>query len=228
MRRAIWGILFLSGAVLIILSSLGVELGFIGLLSVSEIILGVILLAIGACFIRDRMWSVLPFVAAVLFFIFENEIAESLGRESENILNNWVVLGCAVLASIGISFISSPIKERKFKKKEEYGQYSSATKFADDVKYFDCAKFTKYYYKLSMSNGEICFENTDQYAGNGILTVNCRMSNLVINVPSDWYVESRIVNKLGEVNIPMSANPSGPRLVLDGESNMSTVEIRYF
>lgn len=228
MRRILWGTLLLAGAVLIILSSLNVELGFIGLLSVSDLILGAVIIAIGACLAYDRMWSALPFVAAVLFFVFESEIAASLGRDSDNILNNWVVIVCAALASIGISFITSPVKERKFKKKEEYGKYSSATRFANDVKYFDCAKFTKYYYKLSMSNGEICFENTDQYAGDGILTVNCKMSNLVINVPSDWCVESQIVNKLGEVNVPASANPSGPRFVIDGESNMSTIEVRYF
>ena len=228
MRRILWGTLLLAGAILIILSSLNVELGFIGLLSVSDLILGAIIIAIGACFAYDRMWSALPFVAAVLFFIFESEIAESIGKESGNILNNWVVIVCAVLASIGISFITSPVKEKKFKKKEEYGKYTSSTRFANDVKYFDCANFNNYYYKLSMSNGEISFENTDKYSGNGNLTVNCKMSNLVINVPSNWCVESKIVNKLGEVTIPMSANPSGPRLILDGETNMSTVEVRYF
>ncbi len=226
MKKVIFGILLLLAAVFIILSATGVDLGFISFISVTDLVLSAIFLAFVICMIIGGPYGLIPFALMLWFFLLESSIAEWVGMPGQDVISNWLVFGCAVLATVGISLICGGSKQKGvywFKGKKN----SNKTFASDEIRYIDCNSFTNYYYKVDMGNGTVYFENPESYKGGGRLEVECRMGNLDIYIPNGWRIVPDIQNSMGNVDYPRTSNANGPAVHLIGKCKMGNISIHY-
>lgn len=226
MKKIYWGLVLIAAAVLILLSCMGVNLGFIGLLPVTDILLAVLLLSfsVGAI-VRRNIWFI-PFPLAFVFMLFEKEIAQYRGMEDENFVSNWLVLLCALLISIGLSLIFKPFCKHGGKTVFICDD-SKGTRFGSETKYIDCTNFENYFYSVNMGDGNVYFENVENYKGNGTLSLKCRMGNINVFVPSAWCVKSDIVTNMGQTTVQNGGTPDGPVLNITGTNKMGNIDIKY-
>jgi len=221
-KKVIWGVLLLTAGVGILLSALGIELGFIGRLSAVDLLLGIVLVAVTACLAVDRRWWALPFPIAAVFFVFREEIMTAAGKEGEEV-SAWIVLGCALLASAGIKLITSSGK----KKAGAFTADKDTSEFSSSTRYIDCPRFTEETYALRMGDGNIYFEHPEAYQGNGVLTVNCKMGNVDIHVPATWRIRCDMVFDMGNIDMPSGGPTEGPLLIINGTCKLGNVDIHY-
>ena len=221
-----WGIVFIAAAVFIILSCIGVNLGFIGTLPVTDIVLSLIILSITVVAAVNLDLFAIPFGLAVIFMLFESEIATYLGREDPNIISNWLLLGCALLIAIGLSLLVNPIKSKHFRHFRSAWRGKNI-KFGSETKYIDCTDFTEYTYSVKMGDGNLFFENIENYKGNGVLNVECRMGDLNIHVPRTWHIVTNIETSMGDVDSDGCGTLEGPLLTIKGICKMGDIDISY-
>ncbi len=224
MKRTIIGILLIIAALCIVLSAAGIPLGFIGELSIVDIILSTVCLAIIVNIVIDGHYGAIPFPLAIMFVFLEDDIARISGRTDENLVSNWLVFACAIMMAIGISFITSPFKFKKICSSKSSDEYNC--KFGSESKYLNCENFSKFWYSVKMGDSSIYFENIEQYKGDGVLSVSVKMGNLCIYVPSSWNLHADIQNKFGNLDIPENIDTDGPVLKIVGENKMGNIEIK--
>lgn len=221
-KSIFWGVSLICAAILIILDSVGAQLGFIMGLPVIKIILGI------ACvgWLANELWKrLIPhifFPIAFIFMIFERQIAYACGIESGEIMSNWLVLICALLLTIGTGLIfrKAVFCGEKAKKSHKHDKRM----MGQTVKYIDCSDFVQDDVDNSMGSAEIFFENTDSYLGDGVINIDNSLGSIVIHVPNDWQVISNIENSLGSVDIDPGSS-SGKKIIINGENSMGSVKI---
>lgn len=212
-KKLIYGLLLIVAAVLIILVSLDLPFGFIVSVPVVDIVLSLLIMILCInSMVRKHYW-IAPIYLAVIFMLFEREIAEYFGLENGNIVSNWAVLLCAFLLAVGIKLITSSISNE------------SAVTLSSRTKYINCDKFNKENIKVLFGSSEVYFENIESYKGEGVLDVECNMGSLKIHVPSSWSLVTDIETILGNIEVmPGDAN-SGPLVTIKGVCNKSNVKI---
>lgn len=233
LKRIYWGLVFVAAAVFIILKMMGVNLGFVATLPVTDVVLAVLVLSVAVVSaVKLNLWAI-PFELAVVFMLFENEIAAATGLGSDgNIINNWLLLLCALLLSIGISLLFRPfIRLNPFRDKfgnklnDKHAHHLHEHTFGSTEKYIDCAVFENEYYMSRLGECDIYFQNIDSYKGNGRLCVDNRMGEMTIHVPSAWNVVIEIDSSMGELNLPKTNNPDGLLLTVTGTNRMGEMSI---
>ena len=215
MKKIIYGVLLIAAAVLIILASLDMPLGFIGTVPVIDIALSALLVIFCIRAVTLRKYWRIPFYPAIIFMLLEEEIAGYLGRDDGNIISNWTVLLCAVLLAAGIGFITSHIHD------------SFSVKLSAQTRYIDGGTFTKEHIKVSLGSAEVHFENAESYKGDGVLDIDCSLGNLEIFVPSSWRLETDIKVDMGNVDVSAAAGGTvgGPLLTIKGTCDKGNVVI---
>lgn len=223
MKRIYWGVLLVVAAVLLLLGSFGVNLGFIGSLPLFPML--VLVLVIGICIglAVDHTWPALPFPLAIGFFFIEKDLAEYLGKPDGDIVSNWLVLGCAILLSIGIALLTP----HRIKGVQPAVKSSESRRLCSETKYIDCRNFREYRYMLRMGDAHLYFSNVENYVGGGTLYVSNKMANLVIDVPRGWSIYTDIKTSMGDTSTPNEIFVGGPVLNIIGENKMGELVIRY-
>lgn len=94
------------------------------------------------------------------------------------------------------------------------------------VKYIDCTDFVNDSVEVNMGRGEVFFENTDGYVGEGTLNVENNMGRLTINIPSSLKVICNIESNMGDTDIHVNNNSDGKTLYITGENNMGHIKIK--
>ena len=222
MKKIFYGLILVAAAVLILLGSLGVPLGFIGTLPVVDLVLSVILLIFTISVTIHGIYWAIPFPLAGIFMTLESEIAAAAGLEDKNIISNWIVLLCALLIAIGTGLISSRLRRTPFVKSR-----SRSVRLSAQTKYIDCKNFSNYRYSVYLGSGSVYFENADKYAGGGVLNIKCELGNLEIHVPSEWWLATDIETTLGNTEVEQGGNESGPLLTIKGICNKANVQITF-
>ena len=219
MKKIIFGLLLVLAAVCILLSALGVEIGVVGTLSYVEILLTAILIGFAVLSLTNHSWMLFPFFPMLIFFFLEDNIAEWLGRGGENLISNWLVFGCVCIISVGIGFISSAVRKRKY-----FAVTSNAKRdrvsCGSESRYIDCATFSKFEYSVKMGDGHIYFKNSESYTGDGILEIHCSMGNLAVHVPTGWNIDCDVSTNLGALSLPNINYPDGPKLKITGKISL--------
>lgn len=213
MKKIIYGVLLIAAAVLIILASLDMPLGFIGTVPVIDIALSALLVIFCIRAVTLRKYWRIPFYPAIIFMLLEEEIAGYLGRDDGNIISNWTVLLCAVLLAAGIGFITSHIHD------------GYSVKLSAQTRYIDGGTFTKGHIKVSLGSAEVHFENAESYKGDGVLDIDCSLGNLEIFVPSSWMLETDIKVDMGNVDVAAGGTVGGPLLTIKGTCDKGNVMI---
>lgn len=167
--------------------------------------------------------------AAFLFMIFERNIAYFAGFENENLINNWLLFGLAILFGMGLTLILPKRRHRlakKMSKKISEKACGRSHSFASNTVYIDCSTFHEHYQYNNMGSTTICFENAEEYSGGGLLNVENNMGSMVIIIPADWKLDCQIENNIGAIKNECGIGGKGPSLTVTGENNMGSVLIK--
>ena len=208
-RNVFWGIAFVLAAVLIIFDAVGVMPD----LPLTKIVLGVVCFAWAVKELVKLNISKIYFPLAFLFMIFEAEIAGFFGLD-ENIISNWLLLLAALLMTVGTGLIFG----------KEHFRSGHANAFGEKIRYIDCAGFKSEYIKNSYGEYHVYFQNVEAYCGGGQIKVENSFGEVVVHVPSDWNVTSRVSNVFGEV--PSQRTGSGKTLEIVGKNSFGEVGVQ--
>ncbi len=229
--KLFWGLGFISLAIVLVLDAVGVLApitSIVGEVSVLALICGLFLLCYAmAQLLRGKIGEIfLPL--ALIFMLFEKNIALvcGIGDANGNIINNWLLLLCAVMLWIGFSILFSGMRRKKKRKKIEFevGHRHSGS-IGSSVRYIDCEGFKHESVENDLGSCVVFFENTDKYEGDGVLYIDNNLGSLVVNVPADWNVAVSIDNSLGTVTSPKPCS-GGRLLTVKGDNNLGSVVIK--
>ncbi len=226
MSKLFWGLGFVVLAVLLILDATGVLaplFAVVGGVSAWQILAGIAL----AAFIISRLCkgkiAILFIPLALLFMVFEKNVAFLLGRSGPNIVSNWILLLSAFLLTVGMSMIL-PKKRRGFSCfiSDEIDKDVGKSR----IYYIDCNDFKFKNIENNMGSCSVRFENPSAYEGGGALHVDNNMGSMVIYVPSDWHISENIDNNMGSFEGSKHGNKNGPTLLIEGDNNMGSLKIK--
>ena len=225
MTGIFFGIVLLAVAALIVIDALGTSLGFldIGGLPIIRIVIGVALLyfAVKAVIDRRVYGCVLPL--AIIFLLFEKELASLAGKE--DLIPTWTVIVVALLLTIGLAFIFPHRGKRKADGKHYYVSSGKDNMMSEHTEYIDCTDFVNASYTNKLGQLNLCFANTENYVGGGVLDIDNSLGETDIRVPAGWRLNIQIDSALGDVEIPVSVN-EGPLLTITGSNRLGEVNIR--
>ncbi len=217
-RNIVIGIALVFVAALILLDAFGLfsPLGaFIGEISLLSLILGVLLLCFSVICILKLSFPPVVIFLALIFMLFEKNIAFLCGYEDENILNNWLLFAAAVILAIGLKFILP-------KRRKEH-----STNLGESTIYLDSKK--KYHnVRNRFSECKIYFENKESYAGGSTLNVSNKFGETTVLVPREWKVDSKVKSSFGEYNLPKCDAPEdAPILKIEGSNSFGELNVIY-
>lgn len=224
-ENVFWGIGLIVLAVLLILNALGISAPLselAGGISLLQIALGILLFSFFLTRIFKKHPSEAIFSLSLLFMLFEKNIAVLMGREDPNIINNWLLLGCAAMIGIGLSLLTP---EKKSKERIVIHKESNSQRVGGTTKYIDCTDFEQGFVENNLGAYTVHFENIDAYRGGGVLHVENNLGSVNIHVPSSWRVDVQIENSLGVVQCPNFRNTDGPLLVIMGENQLGKISV---
>lgn len=240
-KKFIWGVLFLLGAVALILGKLGYLAGLGETLSGLKfwpVCLSVILLGIFIDGIAKRSFGTMLFSLA--FLIIVND--KLLHLEA---LTPWTVLGVAALGTIGLNFIF-PRRRRWPKSWSMHDMRGHGSRAVSDG--HDVLSGEKVHYDISFGSavkyisgqvGQVSLESSfgdlGVYFNGAILKdhqatayVECSFGNMELFVPSDWKVVLNVANSFGGVEESGHCNPDGENVLhVVGEVSFGHLQVTY-
>lgn len=229
LSKIFWGLGFILLAVFLLLNALGVMtpvLNVVGGVSVIQMILGLfLLLFIISMIIRLRFASVM-IPLSLLFMVFERNVAFMLGMDDENIINNWLLFGCALLASIGISVLT-PRSLKLRTKSKDCSDKAKHNHMGTHAMYVDCEDFVDKMIYNRFGEYTVHFENTERFTSGAVLNVYNKLGEVIIYVPSEWHVNENINSKLGDISYSGKGDENGPTLVLNGSNDLGDISIKF-
>lgn len=227
-NKIFWGIGFILLAIALLLNAFGVLTPIssaIGEVSIFTALLGILLFAAVITFIAKGRFDQIFVPISLIFMLFEKNIAILCDLDSADVINNWLLFGCACLIQTGVNllFYSGRHKKIKHRKCRRHSSSLSST-----IKYIDAEGFGEEYVESELGSCVIRFENPDKYTGGGVLHVENDLGSMVIEVPSSWTFTYDIDNSLGSVSADRDGgNPDGPLLRIEGENNLGAMSIEY-
>ncbi len=229
--KLFWGLGFILFAIALVLDATGVLTpikSVVGEMSVFAILAGLLLLCYAIVQLCKGKVGDIFLPLALIFMLFEKNIATlfNIGDEKGNIINNWLLLLCAVMLWIGFSILFSGSKKKKKKKKHgiEFESCHSGN-MGSTVKYIDCDGFKYEMIENNLGSCTIFFENIDKYEGGGVLELDNNLGSMTVNIPEDWKVVARIDNSLGHVTVPNDSN-GGPIITVNGDNNLGNITVK--
>lgn len=230
-RNVFWGMLFLIGAVILLIGSSGYLDGF-GFWSVL-ISIGLIGLLVDG--ITRKSYTTVLF--SIAFLIIVNDTLLGLTA-----ISPLPVLGAALLGSIGLNMLF-PIK-KKWNGNYVSGRNSAinsdvidavtgeevtlSTRFGEAVKYITCKDLSKVQIDSSFGSLTVYFDNAVLKNGVANIYVNNSFASTILYIPSEWKVEIYVNNTLGTTQEKGQSNQHGSNILnIYGDVSFGLLEIRY-
>lgn len=240
--KIFWGIGFILAAVVLILDAFNVMapiVSSVGEISVFSIIAGLFFLSAAISGIFKRNFFGFFFSLALVFVIFEKNIAIICGLPNENFINNGLVFLAALLLTIGCSVLFSSKKHRVHVHKEHTSSvhhtsgHRAESSLGSSVIYIDAKTLSPSSIENNLGSCVVNFENVSEYISGGEIFVENNLGSLVVNVPPEWKVETYIENSLGSLKAPGDEDFKGdkefaPVLIINGENSLGSLVVRYF
>lgn len=236
MWKIFWGVGFVLIAVVLILDALGILKGIMGPfgeVSIFALAISLLLLSYVISRIIRLKFEEIFVPLSFIFMLLEGNIAHLFGLEDPDIINNWLLFGCAVLLWIGFSILCSGIKRKNKKKSFEFiynggerGAHNSGN-IGSSVKYINCESFRFESIENNFGHYTVHFDNVEKYEGGAVLEVENNFGSLTVNVPSEWNIKMDIDNSFGGTTVPNGGNANGPDITIKGENNFGKVSVEY-
>ncbi len=231
--KLFWGLGFILLAVALVLDAVGILAPIasaVGEISILAALVGLLLLCYALVQLFKGKLGEIFLPLAFIFMLFENNIAFvfGIGDESGNIINNWLLLLCAVMLWIGFSILFSGVRRRKKRKNkgvEFWGDGTYSQNMGSSVRYIDCEDFKYESVENNFGACTIFFENPEKYEGGGVLDIENNLGSMTVNVPEDWRVVVKIDNSLGASSAPKNEG-DGPLLTIKGDNNLGNVSVK--
>ena len=229
--KIFWGIGLILAAAVLLLDAFGVITPFldvVGGISAIQIVGALLLLSFIISRIIKLKFAEIFVPLAIIFMIFEKNIAFYLGLESDNIINNGLLIGCAILLAIGVGILTPKRKREKvFSFKSSSGSKHYEREGGSATTYFDCKEFVEENICNRLGETVVHFENEDEYTGGGVLNVDNKLGETVIYVSSRWNVRINVVSHLGATEQVGHGDKDGPTLTINGNNALGEVLIKF-
>ncbi len=198
--------------------------------------------------IRKRFYTI-PIPLAVLFLLFEKQIANAAGVDGGNLISNWIVIIAALCIFIGLALITLFSSNDR---KKENGNIAVAKDHTGEdenvdvsinttgpskvsintagasAKYINCHGFVHDTVECGMGACKIFFTNTSEYNGGGTLNLRADIGSIVVCVPAEWDVDVNIDNHMGSVKVDDNTPIEGAKkLRIVGENNMGAIHVKF-
>lgn len=235
-RNIFWGLCFSIGAVLLVIS----ELGIIGDLEILSIFITAVCGAVMINGIRKiNFWEIL-FPLAIAGWVWDDELHITQ-------ITPWTLLMAAVLLSIGLNFLFKNIRKKRHNKIIFEGEiptnFSNMSKsyketdgnevrfennFGQTTKYINSPAFKYGSFENNFGTMSIYFDNTIIEGGQATIKVENSFGETVIYIPSTWKVDNHISTGFGAVRVKGNSTTTGtPVLQIYGEASFGDVVISY-
>jgi hypothetical protein len=229
--KIFWGIGLILAAAVLLLDAFGVITPFldvVGGISAIQIVGALLLISFIISRIIKLKFAEIFVPLALIFMIFEKNIAFYLGLESDNIINNGLLIGCAILLAIGVGILTPKRKREKvFRFKSSSGSKHYEREGGSATTYFDCKDFVQENICNRLGETVVHFENEEEYTGGGVLNVDNKLGETVIYVSSRWNVRVNVVNHLGATEQVGHGDKDGPTLTINGNNALGEVLIKF-
>lgn len=228
-RNIFWGILFVLGAIGLVIG----KMGFLSDINPFSLGFSVILGAIIIDSLFRLNYAGILFPIAFLCIIYDKQLGITT-------LTPWTVLIAALFGSIGLSMIF-PKKNKFFQKKsyfsfeegenikiEDEGNIKISAAFSGGTKYINTDKFISADISCKYSGLEVYFDNAVMAEDKAVLRLDVAFSGLELYIPRSWNVENRTNVFLGGIeNKKYGDKVYTNTLILTGDVKLSGVEIHY-
>ena len=232
-RKIFWGLMFILGALAMIVGKMGYLEG-IGFWS---ILLTIALIGIFVDGILQRSYGMVLFSLA--FMIIVND--EFLGMEA---ITPWPVLGAALLGTIGLKILFPGKEKKKFKEFKEKvsnqrysvggedvlcGEEVSFTNtFGETVKYLSGNEVSQVFLKNTFGELDVYFDNALLKNGEAHVLVENTFGETVLYVPSGWKVLLNVDAVFGDTSERgHSSQTENIVLRVEGKVAFGELEVRY-
>ena len=232
--KIFFGLALILAAVLLVLDALGIAMPWmtlVGEVSWFALLIGLLLVAFIIASLSQGKLSQIFFPIAILFWMFEENIATLMGRETSDLLDNRLVLLVAILFTVGFAIIESAFRRRRRSGGHfSYGHSGSERgggSLGSSVVYVDAESMRPGVVENNLGACAVRFENVERYPGDGVLRVENNLGAMTVHVPEGWRVEVHVENNLGSVSAPRGGDGDGPLLTVSGENNLGALTVRY-
>lgn len=234
-RKIFWGVLFVLGALALIIG----KMGYLGELSFWTVLLSIGLAGLFLDGLFTKNFFTIFFSAA--FFVIVNDTW--LGLES---ITPWPVLGAALLLTIGLSILF-PGKWSKYCHIHHDGNYDGnhgissdgsdtlngeiinyEVSFGEAVKYITSQELRQASLECAFGSLVVYFDNAVLKDHSADVHVECSFGSTMLYIPSDWKVVHKTKNAFGGTTEKGHSNPNGENvLTIYGDVSFGGLEIRY-
>lgn len=239
-RKLFWGLMFILGALALIIGKMGFLEGF----SFWGIVFSIALIGILVDGIFHRSWGMILF--SIAFFIIVND--EFLGLES---ITPWPVLGAALLGTIGLKILfpgkwkgfGSVAKARKWNNGEWSGKMIVdgeeknvlsgediwfSNSFGESVKYLGGNEVKQVHLENSFGSLTVYFDNVLLKEGNANVYVDNSFGSMILYIPGDWRVVTNLDVSCGDAKEQGCSNAASENTIhLYGDVSFGDLEVRY-
>ena len=178
---------------------------------------------------------------ALVFLLLEKNFGALAKPPVEDLINNWLLIGCAVLLQIGFSVLFSDggcvvtiegagerIGEEECDDETgKYTRHSSAT-LTSTVRYIAADTFGTEYVENNLASTVIRFDSPEKYFGGGVLHLENNLGSIVVEIPKEWRFETDVDKFLGSVQIPReNRDLTAPLVKIFVENNLGAVTLKY-
>ncbi|WP_027399643.1 LiaF transmembrane domain-containing protein [Anaerovorax odorimutans] len=228
-ERIFWGILFIVGAVFLIIS----KLGYFPDINIFSLLLSVFLIVIIIKSLIRINFTGVFFPIAFLCIIYDKQ----LGITN---ITPWTVLIAALLGSIGFSMIFHKrirwdkryynSEDYKFEKinveDESYVNFNNS--FGASIKYVNTDNFEQGDFNCSFGAMKVYFDNAVIPNGNAVANINASFSGIELYIPKTWKIEDKTKVFLGAISEKnKNEKITTETLTLVGDIRFAGVEIIY-
>lgn len=234
-NKLFWGLLFLIGAVCLLLSRLGYW-PTINNISVYGIILTIFFI-----------WIIIEGIHYGNFFLILFGIA-LIGIQYDDLLHitaitPWTLLGAALLASIGLTIIFPFTSHKPKKKMKNFDFVDKGPKIFDEnddevlhfknsfgasIKYVNTDALVNASFENSFGEMKVYFDNAVIKNGTADINLNVSFGATILYVPKTWNVENHVKTSFGTLREQNSnQSPGCPTLRLYGEIAFGDTTIVY-
>lgn len=227
--KIFWGLGFVLAALFLLLDAVGVITPFldvVGGISAAQVICALFLCAFVISRIIKLKFHEIFIPLALLFMLFEDNIAFVLGLEDDNIIGNWLLFWCAVLLSVGVSILTPKSRSLNFRVTKKRSSKRTHA-IGSSTTYVDCEEFVEEHIVNNLGETVIHFENEASFTSGAILNIENKLGEVVVYVPEQWNVKLNISSKLGDVEQKGKGSADGPTLVINGTNELGDIVIMF-
>lgn len=155
---------------------------------------------------------------ALLFIILEKHIAEFYSLPAD-FVNNWYIIGAAVLLTIAVSLI--------FGGRRVHASKTNNNRLSSAVVYIDSTDPSNQEIRNTLGETNVFFQNTDIASVNDPINLHVtnKLGETNIHVPESWTVDMKMTVKLGEVSCRPNTTTEGKKLIITGTNELGETNI---